>query len=71
MYDAITLLADAATRAGSFDRKKVRNALAATQSYRGATGSITFDEHGDPIDKEVIIVKFEKGTDDLWPCRQA
>ena len=28
----------------------------------GATGLISFDDNGDPVNKDVIIVKFEKGT---------
>lgn len=59
-YDAILLLADAIRRAGSTDRKKVRDALADTQSFEGVTGSITFDENGDPF-KKAVIMTIENG----------
>ncbi len=60
-YDAVMLLADAVLRAGTLDRSKIRNALAETEGFQGATGTITFDEQGDPLNKEVIILKLEKG----------
>ena len=56
------LLADAIERAQSLDAKKIRDALAATENYMGATGSISFDDNGDPANKDVIIVKYDKGT---------
>ncbi len=60
-YDAVHLLADAIERAGSNDRDAIRKALAKTKNYHGATGTITFDENGDPENKDVIIIKFDKG----------
>lgn len=60
-YDAVMLLVDAIRRAGSTDRVKLREALAATRNFPGATGPITFDENGDPQNKEIIIVKFVGG----------
>ncbi len=58
-YDAVMLLADAITRAGSLDRKAIRDALAATVDFRGATGAISFDENGDPPRKSIIIIQFQ------------
>ena len=58
-YDGVMLLADAITRAGSLDRRSIRNALAATNRYPGATGAITFDQNGDPKHKPIIIVKLK------------
>jgi branched-chain amino acid transport system substrate-binding protein len=55
------VLADAIRRANSFDRAKIRDALAQTKGFPGATGNLTFDEQGDPRDKEVIILKLENG----------
>ncbi len=46
--------------AGSLDRAKIRDALAQTKDFHGATGNIAFDEHGDPKNKEVIIMKLGK-----------
>jgi len=60
-YDSVCLFADAVHRAGSFKPSEIRDALAATQNFNGVTGSITFNENGDPI-KPAVILKFEKGT---------
>lgn len=60
-YDAVWLLAAAAAEAGTPDRRKVRNALARTHGFSGATGDITFDANGDPIRKGASIMKFEQG----------
>ena len=59
-YDAVMLLADAIHRAGTFDRAKIRQALSETKGFQGATGTITFDEHGDPLNKPVVIMKLGK-----------
>ncbi|MCP4671730.1 MAG: ABC transporter substrate-binding protein [Desulfobacula sp.] len=60
-YDAVMVLADAIERARSFESSKIRDALAQTNDFPGATGKITFDEFGDPKGKEVIILKLENG----------
>jgi len=54
-YDAVMLLADAMKRAGSIERKRIRDALAATRDFQGVTGSITFNAQRDPIKSAVII----------------
>ena len=59
-YDAFMLLADAIRRAGSFDRARIRDALAATKGFQGATGTITLNENGDPVNKPVVIMKLGK-----------
>lgn len=59
-YDAVMLLADAVGRAGSLDRAAIRDALAETEGFEGATGTITFDANGDPINKPVVIMKLGK-----------
>jgi branched-chain amino acid transport system substrate-binding protein len=59
-YDAVMLLADAVRRAGSLDRPAIRDALAETRGFEGATGTITLDEHGDPLNKPVVILKLGK-----------
>jgi branched-chain amino acid transport system substrate-binding protein len=56
-YDAVLLLVDAIERAGTLDRTKIRDALAETAGFQGATGTFTFNEHGDPINKPVVIMK--------------
>ena len=60
-YDATMVLADAIRRANSLDRAKIRDALAKTKGFQGATGNITLDKYGDPQGKEVIILKLENG----------
>jgi branched-chain amino acid transport system substrate-binding protein len=61
-YDAVMLLVDAIRRAGATEPARVRAALAATRDFPGATGPITFDDNGDPVGKEIIIVKYLHGT---------
>jgi branched-chain amino acid transport system substrate-binding protein len=56
-YDAVMLLADAVRRAGSLERAAIRDALAETKGFEGATGTITLDKNGDPLNKPVVILK--------------
>ncbi len=60
-YDATMLLMDAIQRAGSLDRSRIRAAIAATHNFKGATGPISFDANGDPVNKAIIILKLENG----------
>ena len=60
-YDAVMVLAEAIRRTNSLDRQKIRDALAATKGFEGATGMLTFDQNGDPV-KGITIMKFEKDT---------
>ncbi|MGI6733885.1 MAG: ABC transporter substrate-binding protein [Anaerovoracaceae bacterium] len=43
-----------------FKNLTLRDVLAQTREYAGATGSISFDENGDPI-KSVVMITVEKG----------
>ncbi len=61
-YDAILLFADAARRSASLTPREIRAALAKTKGFKGATGSITFDGTGDPLGKEVSIMRFNDGA---------
>ena len=61
-YDAVRLFARAVKAAGSLDKKRIRDALAKTVDFHGATGNITFDGKGNPMGKEVVIVQFDQGT---------
>jgi branched-chain amino acid transport system substrate-binding protein len=54
-YDAGRLLCAAITQAGSLDRQKVRDALAAIQEFPGVTGQMKFQGGGDPIKSAVIL----------------
>jgi branched-chain amino acid transport system substrate-binding protein len=60
-YDACMLLADAVRRADSFDRDRIRAALAHTKNFKGATGTIRFDSNRNP-DKSAVILKFQDRT---------
>lgn len=61
-YDAVMLLVDAIRRAGTSDRARIRDCLAGTLDFRGATGLINYHGGGDPIDKEIVMLKWEKGS---------
>jgi branched-chain amino acid transport system substrate-binding protein len=58
-FDAVMLLADAMKRAESLTGEGIRRALAETVSFQGATGIFSFDENGDPKNKDVIIIQFK------------
>ncbi len=59
-YDAARLIADAITRAGSTEGKRVRDALAATKGFAGVTGTITMDSERNP-DKLPVILRVVGG----------
>jgi len=59
-YDAARVMADAITRAGSTDGKKIRDAIAATKAFPGVTGSITINEGRNAV-KPAVILKVENG----------
>jgi branched-chain amino acid transport system substrate-binding protein len=43
-FDAVNLVAEAITRAGSADPAKVREALVATRGFEGVTGGLSYDD---------------------------
>lgn len=58
-FDAYRMILNAIEQAGGVeDKVKLRDALAATKDFEGATGSISLDENGDAI-KDVIIKTVE------------
>ena len=59
-YDALKVFAEAAKRAGSFDKKAVRDQIAATQNYDGVSGTISMGPERDPI-KPVAMIKIASG----------
>lgn len=60
-YDAIGLLAQAITDAGSTDRGAVREALSRVQDYPGVTGTMRFSPgSGDPS-KSAVILQIKDG----------
>jgi branched-chain amino acid transport system substrate-binding protein len=60
-YDAVLLFADAIGRSKSTNPETIRHALAATRGFQGATGTYTFDDDGNPINKGASILKFSNG----------
>jgi branched-chain amino acid transport system substrate-binding protein len=59
-YDAMKLMADAIKRAGSTKGKEVRDALAATRGFPGASGSITIDQDRN-AQKPIVILRIDDG----------
>jgi branched-chain amino acid transport system substrate-binding protein len=59
-YDAMQMLAASIRRAGSLQRSAIRDQLAATKDFEGASGVITMGSDRNPI-KPVVIVKIENG----------
>ena len=54
-YDSALILADALKRAGSTDSQKLRDALAATKDFQGATGKTTINAQRDATKAAVIL----------------
>ena len=54
-YDATKVMLAAIARAGSFDGEAIRNQLAATQNYIGATDIASYDENRHPTKSSVIF----------------
>jgi branched-chain amino acid transport system substrate-binding protein len=59
-YDAMRIMADAITRAGSTKGRAIRDALAATKDFKGASGTITIDKDRNAR-KPIVILKIEGG----------
>lgn len=54
-YDAIRLLFAGVEKAGSTDKKAIRDAVAATKDFKGITGNISYNGTGDPVKSAVMI----------------
>jgi len=59
-YDAAIVLADAIKRAGSTDKKAIRDALAATKDFPAVTASITINEQRNAT-KAAVILEMKDG----------
>lgn len=55
-YDAMNVLAAAVQRAGSADRAKIRDALATLPGHSGVTGETKFNERGENVRGNFIIL---------------
>ena len=53
-YDAYMVILDAIERGNSTDSEDIRDKLAETKDFVGATGNITIDENGDAVKSAVI-----------------
>ncbi|MEW6541503.1 MAG: ABC transporter substrate-binding protein [Bacillota bacterium] len=60
-YDATNLLLAAIEKAGSKDPAAIRDAMAATDGFQAVSGSISFDENGNPI-KSAAILQVKDGA---------
>ncbi|MEO8604061.1 MAG: ABC transporter substrate-binding protein [bacterium] len=59
-YDAMKMMADAITRAGSTEGEKIRDALAATQNFSGVSGRITMDPQRN-AKKDIVVLQIRDG----------
>ncbi|MEA2488698.1 MAG: branched-chain amino acid transport system substrate-binding protein [Acidobacteriota bacterium] len=59
-YDALYIFAEAMKRAGSDDRKKIRDEIAKTHAFQGIAGYIEMGPDRNPI-KPVAMIKIENG----------
>jgi branched-chain amino acid transport system substrate-binding protein len=62
-YDGLKILVNAIKKTGE-DRTKIREAILATQGYKGVLGTFSFTPNGDGL-HEVSVVQIEKGTPKL------
>ena len=62
-YDGLNILVAAIKKAGE-DRAKIREAILATQGYKGVLGTFNFTPNGDGL-SEVSVVQIEKGVPKL------
>ena len=60
-YDALGLVADAISRAGSADPAAIQEALAATKGYEGVTGTIAYPGDSHVPSKPVAIIHVKDG----------
>lgn len=60
-YDAIMIIKNAIENAKSTDHVAVRDEIAKTTNFEGITGNFTFDETGDPINKQAVILGYKDG----------
>lgn len=60
-YDAFKLIINAVKNAGTTDPKAVRDALAATQGFKGVTGTINYPKGIRVPQKSVSIIKVDAG----------
>ncbi|WP_312815832.1 ABC transporter substrate-binding protein [Sedimentibacter sp.] len=60
-YDAMHVMADAINRAGTTEGPAIREAIAATTDFQGATGVTNFQGAREPVGKDLVILVVEDG----------
>lgn len=68
-YDAVKLLADAITRAGSAEPAAIRDALAGTRDFPAVTGTISYTRESMVPPKPISIVELQGGefsVKEIW-----
>lgn len=64
-YDAVNLVLYAANRVNQHTRKSMRKTIANIRAFNGVTGKVGFNQHGDPIDKPIVITHFQNNKKKL------
>ncbi|GEM_PF-36220 len=64
-YDSVNMMADAIKRAGSDDPKAIRDALAQTQNFKGASGTISYKPGERIPSKSVALIQVKDGKFNL------
>lgn len=60
-YDAMYVMAKAIEKAGTTDRTAVKEAIASTTGFQGATGVTSFEGSREPVGKDLIILIVKDG----------
>jgi branched-chain amino acid transport system substrate-binding protein len=64
-YDSFGILFAAMEKAQSVEADAVRTALLGLRGYDGVTGTISYQENGDPV-KSAVIVRLHAGTETVY-----
>lgn len=70
-YDAVRLLADAISRAGSSVPDDIAHALHTTSGWAGATGAFTFSDAGDLIARPLVKMRVHNGQFEVFDASLA
>jgi branched-chain amino acid transport system substrate-binding protein len=62
VYDAVMVMADSMTKAGSADPAKYLPVLAKADGYKGVTGTISFDQKGDIKNGALTLFTYKGGN---------
>lgn len=61
LYDTFLLLEHAVRKAASTTPPALRDALASTRNLRTVSGTLSLDQNGDPMDKEIVFLQYQNG----------